>query len=152
MTPITFSPHEEEVLEFLKHIRKTTGIMPSAREIQNEFRFSSQTAARDVCARGNEKKSSNAFPGVTRGSRSTHSRRHVCPDPRRGSQAEIAGLTLPARGKNENPEHVVNPHLPNSHPAYFRGIRDDLSGAFSTMRSLLSAMSSIHAVKPAPAD
>ncbi len=36
---------QQEILEYLRNSQRTTGVMPSTRELQHHFRFASQTAA-----------------------------------------------------------------------------------------------------------
>lgn len=41
----TVTKRQQEVLDYLRHAQRTTGLMPSTREIQHYFKFASQTAA-----------------------------------------------------------------------------------------------------------
>ena len=58
---------QQEVLQFLQKSRQTTGLMPSTRGIQEEFGFSSQTAAMDVLRALERKGVLRRIPGVARG-------------------------------------------------------------------------------------
>ena len=43
--PMQLTARQQQVLDYLKHAQRTTGVTPSTREIQQHFGFSSQTAA-----------------------------------------------------------------------------------------------------------
>jgi repressor LexA len=45
MQPEPMTERQKEILEYLKYAQRTTGVMPSTREIQHYFGFASQTAA-----------------------------------------------------------------------------------------------------------
>jgi len=42
---MNLTQRQQEVLDFITHMQATAGVMPSTREIQEHFRFASQTAA-----------------------------------------------------------------------------------------------------------
>lgn len=45
MQPEPMTERQKEILEYLKYAQRTSGVMPSTREIQHYFGFASQTAA-----------------------------------------------------------------------------------------------------------
>ena len=61
------TPRQREVLDFLHYRKATTGLMPSTREIQQEFGFCSQTAAIDLLRALERKGVLRRLPGVARG-------------------------------------------------------------------------------------
>ena len=58
---------QQQVLEFLRLTRDATGVMPSTREIQQNFGFASQTAAVEVLRALERKGSLRRLPGKARG-------------------------------------------------------------------------------------
>ena len=82
---------QAEILAFLHHSRELNGLMPSTREIQEEFGFSSQTAAMDVLRALERKGVLHRLPGVARGIILKES-------PKTTPTAPPPSLTIPLRG------------------------------------------------------
>ena len=57
---------QQELLDFLRHSHRETGVMPSTREIQTHFGFASQTAAMSHLRALERKGVINRLPGKAR--------------------------------------------------------------------------------------
>jgi len=62
----SLTTRQQEILEYLRHSQRTTGLMPTTREIQHYFGFASQTAAMSHLRALERKGSIQRLPGKAR--------------------------------------------------------------------------------------